>query len=309
MFNEIVYASMRYSLLKAQTFSAPTELSKYGSRSLVSGSLVPWRTLQQIAINAEAMKARLATTKGNGSFEETTRQYRITAKEYIDLFSEEGDKSLWRITHHCNTQKGKCVSKDFWVEAEREKGRRELFLDDGIIRLLYEVKQLDLQADTTRLTLHDGPYTKQLPVGTRRALLRELFVRLHVAHDYWTAIHRRSLLQPSHFFVLATALEWKVVQAIELKPQTTKGDVGDYLWEAQRIRLRLIDYPVEALKESAQDHCGDAVSHTVDMRKYTKDLRASIPYGSNVSLPNAVDFEDPPREGKILTQQVMSQRY
>jgi hypothetical protein len=89
IFMSICMASMRMSLFAAQMSSTDMELSRYGSRSLVSGSLILWRTLEQLAIKVELTKATRAAVKGRGVLSTTVQQYEEIVEHCLKTFGPE----------------------------------------------------------------------------------------------------------------------------------------------------------------------------------------------------------------------------
>jgi hypothetical protein len=182
---------MRTLVHKTQTASTTVELSRYGSRSLVSGSRIPWTILQQIAVNAKHTSAYQDQANRNGNTQETIRQYDKSITECVGLYAVRCS-SLLRYVDDGDAYYRTNISTWDFVD---DSGEGEQFvLDDGIIQLLYEVKQQDSREMMNQLTLHDESYHKNLTVPTSKIVLRELFIRLHVAHDSLMIVHRKPLL-------------------------------------------------------------------------------------------------------------------
>jgi len=268
IFKAIAEAYLRMVLLKAQGSCDKMNLSKFsGTTRLPDDTIVNWRVLEDMATKIELVQAENCgrdVQRGESPLE----TYNALVESAISKFGID-HTSIQRqlVTARQNSADTLEDMHERWSSPkaylkDAEKQHR-LVSDDGVEYLQFELKQLELGECGTFFDItfinHDGIGVSQ---EMRRGVVSETIVRLSLADDDFFAINRRSIYSASSNAIsectaMAQRLEAGMMQEVAQLSLTTEESVKTYVQKANMLQARLIDFPVDTLKEAVLESHGD----------------------------------------------------
>jgi hypothetical protein len=203
----------------------------------------------------------------------------------------------------------------FLQNAEDEQ---RLISDDGVHQLMYELKKRSLRYILKGLKPSMSPTSVSIPYDLQLSAVREILVRLSLAHDDWVKAHVQKYISPSstqqtditkqsifkdstvpeltRLQLTARKLELHIVQVVEKdRSEQATGDL--YVNEAGAIRKRLIDNPKGQLKAAVVgSHHAKNVNVVMPPNAFGKAARRKRPNEiEQVHAPESRDILEKPR--------------
>jgi hypothetical protein len=278
IFQAIAKAYLRMVLLKAQGPYDKMDLSRYGGPTLLpKDSIVNWEVLKDMASSIEVIQAN-KFGKDAQAGRAALATYSSSVEFAIRRFGT-GHASLERqiVTVRQNSAERLEDMHERWSSSETylkdAKAQHKLVSDSGVQYLQYRLKLLDLSQRGVLVdpALHNND-SIELPEKMRRTVFREIITRLCVADDEFSAVNQRSIYSASSNIlgeVTATALKLeagilKSVTQLAAQISLTPGSISEiYANKAQMLQARLIDFPLDTLKEFVLYSHGDGYVPTV----------------------------------------------
>ncbi|KAH4938700.1 hypothetical protein HBI79_057450 [Parastagonospora nodorum] len=278
IFQAIAKAYLRMVLLKAQGPYDKMDLSRYGGPTLLpNDAVVNWEVLEDMASSIEVIQAN-KFGKDVQAGRASLATYRSSVEFAIRRFGT-GHASLERqiVTVRQNSAERLEDMHERWSSPDAylkdAEAQHKLVSDSGVQYLQYRLKLLDLSQRGVLVdpALHNND-SIELPERMRRTVFREIITRLCVADDEFSAINQRSIYSASSNIlgeVTATALELEAgilqgVTQLAAQISLTPGSISEiYANKAQMLQARLIDFPLDTLKECVLYSHGDGYVPTV----------------------------------------------